>query len=225
MLVDLCVHAVLPGQFERFRPLWAGAVQPIVSERGGRLLFTAFGDSGALGEVVDAWAFESLVHYAEHRQLLAADPAWAAASRDAGRLLRHRVRQLIETTGFSTVAPPPPQARLIDLRCYSFKPEAMHDFLPVCEAAGLPRQREHCGALVFHGVSLSGRCDQLVQAWAYPDHERYERGQRALFADAAWSRSYRERVIHLVDRQEHRLLKPLAKPPAAGDLGDAAPSG
>ena len=66
---------------------------------------------------------------------------------------------------------------------------------------------------MFHGVSASGRLHQLVQAWAYPDHAAYDSGQKTLFADVAWARGYRSRVIHLVQEQEHQLLRPLAGSP------------
>jgi len=210
MIIELCVHSALPGRMDDYRRIAQQTLQPAALGAGARLLFAAGGDTGALGELVLAWAHDSLAGFERTQQALRADATWLAAAREAGRQLRAQTRQLVATTAFTEAEPPPPGTRLIDLRCYSFKPEALQDFLPVCASDGLPGQRRHCGALVFHATSLSGAGDQLVQAWAYPGHEDYERGQRELFRDAAWATGYRQRVIHLVDVQEHRLLRPLA---------------
>lgn len=210
MVIELCVHTALPGRMDDYRRIAQQTLQPAARAAGARLMFAAGGDTGALNELVLAWAHDSLAAFDRTQQALRADAAWLAAAREAGRTLRAQTRQLAATTSFTEVEPPPPGTRLIDLRCYSFKPEALQDFLPVCASDGLPGQRRHCGALVFHATSLSGAGDQLVQAWAYPAHADYERGQRDLFHDADWTRGYRQRVIHLVDVQEHRLLKPLA---------------
>lgn len=210
MIIELCVHSALPGRMDDYRRIAQQTLQPAARGAGARLLSAAGGDTGALNELVLAWAHDSLAGFERAQQALRSDAAWLATAREAGRLLRAQTRQLVGTTAFTEVEPPPPGTRLIDLRCYSFKPEALQDFLPVCASDGLPGQRRHCGALVFHATSLSGTGDQLVQAWAYAGHEDYERGQRNLFRDAAWATGYRQRVIHLVDVQEHRLLRPLA---------------
>ena len=210
MIIELCVHSALPGRLEDYRRVAQAALQPAAQHAGARLLFAAGGDTGALNDLVLAWAHDSLAGFERVQQALRADETWLAAAREAGRLLRAQTRQLVATTAFTEVEAPPPGTRLIDLRCYSFKPEALQDFLPVCASDGLPGQRRHCGALVFHATSLSGAGDQLVQAWAYAAHEDYERGQRGLFRDPAWATGYRQRVIHLVDVQEHRLLRPVA---------------
>jgi hypothetical protein len=209
MIIELCVHSAQAGRLDDYRALAQQVLQPAALRQGAQLLFCAGGESGALSELVVAWTHESLAAFEQVQQALRGDTAWLAAAREAGRLLRAQTRQLVATTSFTEVAPPPPQARLLDLRCYSFKPEALQDFLPVCASDGLPGQRRHCGHLVFHGTSVSGAGDQLVQAWAYTGYEAYEQGQRGLFRDAAWAQGYRQRVIHLVDTQEHRLLRPL----------------
>jgi hypothetical protein len=210
MIIELCIHRAHAGRLDEFRRLSQSALHPPALAHGAQLLFCAGGESGALNELVTAWSHPSQAAFDQVRQALRSDATWLAAAREAGRLLLTQTRQLVATTSFTEVSPPPPNSRLLDLRCYSFKPEALQDFLPICATDGLPGQRRHCGHLVFHATSITGTGDQLVQAWAYADHQTYEQGQRNLFRDAAWAQGYRQRVIHLVDVQEHRLLRPLS---------------
>lgn len=216
MLIELCVSTAVPGQIEAYLSLFGQALRPAAEGQGARLLYLTVGDTGPLNEVVTAWAYPDMAAHAAAQSALRAEPQWLASAHAAGQMLRQQTRQLVNTTSFSGVELPPHGTRVIDLRTYSFLPERLQDFLPICESDGLPRQRVHCGALVFHGVSATGRGDQLIQAWAYASHADYDRGQAALFKDADWARGYRQRVIHLVDVQEHRLLRVLAASPAAG---------
>jgi hypothetical protein len=215
MLVELVTHTAHPGQLADFLRIAAEELRPLQAKAGAQLLYVTTGATGRLNECITAWSYASQAQHAQAADALAADAQWLQArTRATSALLREHV-QLVRTTDFSTVTRPPQPARLIDLRTYSFRPGGLQAFLPVCEADGLPRQRVHCGHLVFHGVSVSGRLHQLVQAWAYADHDAYEAGQKALFDDEQWARGYRERVLHLVQEQEHQLLRILAGSPAA----------
>lgn len=213
MIIELCIHSALPGKIEPLIKLLQERLFATRARYGARLLFATVGDSGPLGEVVAAWAHDSETALAEFEQSLPSDTAWQALAPDLAGLMRTQNRQFLRTTSFTEVHFPPADTRLIDLRTYSFKPGGLASFLPVCESAGLPGQLRHCGNLVFHSISTSGSSDQLVQAWAYKDHAHYDQGQRALFKDPEWARDYRQRVIHLVDVQEHRYLQTLSWSP------------
>jgi hypothetical protein len=221
VLIELCRHTAVPGKLEAFLARLTADGVAIRAGHGARLLFLTVGDSGRLNEVVLAWAHDSIASFAQMRQRLGDDRQWQAWERSGSVFLQRQERRLMETTSFTRVTLPPAGTRLIDLRTYSFKPGGITDFLPVCESAGFPLQQRHCGALVFHAVSSTGAGDQLVQAWAYPDHDRYQRGQVALFRDPQWASSYRERVIHLVQEQEHRYLKALAASPVGSPAVEA----
>lgn len=215
MLIELVTHTAHPGQLEGFLRIAGEALRPLQAQAGARLLAVTTGATGKLNECIVAWGYESQVAHAQALDRLAADVAWARARARAGATLLREHVQLVRTTSFSDVALPPAGTRVIDLRTYSFRPEGLQEFLPACEAHGLPRQRIHCGHLVFHGVSASGRLHQLVQAWAYPDHEAYDKGQKALFQDEQWRQGYRAPVLGLVQEQEHQLLRTLPGSPSA----------
>lgn len=215
MLIELVTHTAHPGRLEEFLRIAAEDLRPLQAGAGAKLLCVTTGASGQLNQCIAAWAYDSPVEHAEVQEQLVADPSWTqACGRAAPSLLREHV-QLVRTTPFSSVALPPAGTSVIDLRTYSFRPGGLQEFLPICEADGLPRQAVHCGHLVFHGVSVSGRQHQLVLAWAYASHEAYEAGQQALFTDEPWTRGYRARVLHLVQEQEHDLLRTLAGSPVS----------
>jgi len=214
-LIELTTHTAIPGRLDSFLQVFAEELRPAASAAGARLLLLATGASGPLNEAVAGWWHDSAVAQAQAQDRLQDDAGWQAARRRAGELLLREHTQLVRTSTFTGVTPASAGVRLVDLRTYSFHPEGLQAFLPICEADGLPHQRRHCGELLFHGVSASGRLHQLVQAWGYRDHAQYEVGQRNLFADAEWARGYRQRVIHLVQEQEHRHLRVLPGSPAA----------
>jgi len=217
LLIDLCIHAALPGRVDPLLRLLQEGMVPLRQQHGARLLFATVGDSGPLGEVVTAWAHDTRRQWADFDEALELDPSWQSLASKMSAHLRMQSRQILRTTDFTSAALPPQGTRLIDLRIYTFKPDGLATFLPVCASAGLPGQRRHCGDLVFHSTSISGPSDQLVQAWAYENHTQYDAGQRALFKDPSWAMDYRQRVIHLVDVQEHRYLQTLSwSPTAAG---------
>ena len=215
MVIELCIYSALPGKIEALIALLQEHIFPTRAQHGARLLFATVGDSGRLGEVVAAWAHDSETACATFDKSLQEDTTWGGMASNLGALMRTQSRQLLRTTTFTDVSMPPSGTRLIDLRVYSFKPGGLSSFLPVCASAGLPGQLRHCGDLVFHSISTSGPLDQLVQAWAYKDHSQYDHGQRSLFKDPEWARDYRQRVIHLVDEQEHRYLQTLSWSPTS----------
>lgn len=215
MLIELVTHTAHPGQLEAFLRLASEELRPMQVQAGARLLFVTTGATGKLNECITAWAYDSQLVHAQAQDRLLGEPAWGQARARAGATLLREHAQLVRTTSFSDVSLAPAGTRMIDLRTYSFRPEGLQEFLPACEAHGLPRQRIHCGHLVFHGVSVSGRLHQLVQAWAYADHDAYDKGQKALFQDEQWTQGYRAPVLRLVQEQEHQLLRTLPGSPTA----------
>jgi hypothetical protein len=215
MLIELTIHTAIPGQLDAFLACFADELRPAAEQAGARLLLLSTGASGRLNEAIVGWSHESATAHAQVQDRLQDNEAWRTARRRAGEALLREHTQLVRTTPFTTVSPAPADVRLLDLRTYSFKPEGLQAYLPLCQADGLPRQREHCGSLLFHGVSASGRLHQLVQAWGYRDQAQYDAGQKNLFKDAEWARGYRQRVIHLVQEQEHQLLRVLPGSPSA----------
>jgi len=215
MLIDLTTHTAHPGQLDAFLRCFGEELRPAAEAAGARLLLLTTGASGRLNEAIVGWSHDSASTYAQVQDRLQDDGAWQAARRRAGELLLREHTQLVRTTSFTSVSPAPAEVRLLDLRTYSFQPEGLQTFLPICESDGLPHQRLHCGHLLFHGVSVTGRLHQLVQAWGYASHEQYDSGQKNLFRDESWARGYRARVIHLVQEQEHQHLRVLPGSPTA----------
>jgi NIPSNAP len=211
--IELFVHSALPGKVEPLLRLWREVWVPVRERHGAKLLFACVGDSGPMGEVVMAWAYPSADELTACSRAIQADPQLSAVVAEVSTLLRAQSRRLLEKTWFSTLNLPPEGTRLIDLRCYTFRPGGLAPFLPICASEGLPRQRRHCGALVFHATSLTGSTEDLVQAWAYENHDEYDQGQRALFRDPDWSQNYRQKALPLVEVQDHRYLQTLSWSP------------
>lgn len=213
MQIELFVHSALPGKIEAMLRVLRESIAPLREQYGARLVFATAGDSGPMGEVVMAWAHASLEHLASFNLALESDSKWHTLKAEIGSLMRAQTLRVLDTTSFSTVELPPAGTRLIDLRCYTFRPGGLATFLPICATNGLPGQLRHCGNLIFHSTSRTGSTEDLVQAWAYKGFDQYNQGQRALFHDPDWALNYRERVLHLVDIQDHRYLQMLAWSP------------
>jgi hypothetical protein len=211
--IELFVHSALPGKAELLLRLLRDRMVPLRERHGAQLLFACMGDSGPMGELVVAWSYRSADELQAVAHALQADSQSSAVSAEAGTLMRAQSRRVLETTSFSSVDLAPEGSKLIDLRCYTFKPGTLASFLPICQADGLPGQQRHCGALVFHATSLTGSTEDLVQAWAYDSHAQYDQGQRALFRDPDWSQKYRQQALPFVEVQDHRYLQVLAWSP------------
>ena len=215
MLIDLRTYTFFPGKLPTYVPDYEKHGLAIQQHHCGKLLFWSLADTGPMNQLVQAWAYEDAADRDRRRAALWQDKEWLAfAGRGLG-VIQQQENQLLRTTAFTDVALPPAGTRMIDLRCYTFAPGGLNEFLPICKEAGLPRQREHCGHMVFHSVSETGTLNQLVQAWAYESEPDYAARQKGLFADEAWQRDYRAKTVHMTQRQEHRFLKPVKFSPVA----------
>ena len=101
---------------------------------------------------------------------------------------------------------------IVDLRTYTLKPGKAGEFLKLFEAEGLALQTKHCGRLVGYFTTETGTLNQVVQMWAYEDSADRDARRASLWADPEWL-AFGQKVLHLFQHQENRLLKPTSFSP------------
>ena len=97
---------------------------------------------------------------------------------------------------------------IFDLRTYTIRIGAMHDFLELYAREGLEPQTQHLGPPVGYCTTEVGELSQVVHFWQYADMADRERRRAALESDPRWL-AYRAKSSsqgHVV-RQENTLLK------------------
>lgn len=101
---------------------------------------------------------------------------------------------------------------LVDMRTYTIHPGRMQEFLAAYEKEALPLQMEHLGNLIGYFVTEVGPLNQVIHLWGYQDAADRERRRGNLLADQRFLQ-LGDRMYHLVQAQENKLLRPTAFSP------------
>lgn len=101
---------------------------------------------------------------------------------------------------------------LVEMRCYSFAPGTIPDFLRLYEAEGLSLHRQHLGRLIGYFTADSGDVNQLIHIWAFDDHTDRALRRAALYSDHVWL-TFAAKCAGMVQKMETRFLTPTAFSP------------
>ena len=97
---------------------------------------------------------------------------------------------------------------IVEERIYTLKPGALPEYRAIYLAEGKDVQIDTLGNLIGYYVTEIGPQNQIVHLWGYDSFEEREARRAKLFQDPKWL-SYIEKVKHLVEKQENKILKPL----------------
>lgn len=75
---------------------------------------------------------------------------------------------------------------IYEMRTYTAHPGKLGSWLPVFEKERLPLLLKHLGQLVAAFTPDTGKLNQLIQIWAYVDHQDRALRRAALWADPLW---------------------------------------
>lgn len=97
--------------------------------------------------------------------------------------------------------------RIIEERDYRTKPGKAGEFVRIYEEFGLPLQKEMLGEFLGYFLSDVGELNRIVALWAYDSLDDRLTRRDAMMADPRWA-AYLDKVLHLLDQQETRFLRP-----------------
>jgi hypothetical protein len=97
-------------------------------------------------------------------------------------------------------------------RDYRIRAGKLAEFVRLYGEHGLPLQKEHLGRFHAYFTTEIGELNHVVALWSYESlDDRMERRQKML-ADPRWQ-DYLKRVDGLIDKQNSRILTPVAYSP------------
>lgn len=133
-------------------------------------------------------------------QSRAVDDAWFAGSAP-----RSRERRSLEA--ILSPVPPPHSGNIYELRTYRLACGSIEAFIKLVRAILPFRQRfSPCAGM---WVAASGRLDEVVHLWPYPDLNRRMEQRAAVAATPEWQDFLRQ-AVPLVEQMESELLLPTA---------------
>ena len=100
---------------------------------------------------------------------------------------------------------------IVEERTYTFHPGRLQKFLEEYETVR-DLQSRTLGQMVGYFTSEFGVQNQTVHLWAYDSLEDRDARRSELAAVPEWQ-AFLGRILPLLDRQENRILKPLAFSP------------
>lgn len=103
---------------------------------------------------------------------------------------------------------------IVEQRVYTLAPGKMPAFLAAYRELGLPVHMEIYERLIAYYTAESGVLNQVVQLWAFENHDDRNERRARVQADPRWA-NYLEHVRGMVVQQENRFLAPTAWSPRA----------
>ena len=100
----------------------------------------------------------------------------------------------------------------IEERDYRTKPGKASEFISIYESEGLEIQKELLGTFLGYFTTEVGELNHVVAWWSYESLDDRQDRRDKMMQDPRWQ-NYLNKVTHLLDTQNTRILRPVAFSP------------
>ncbi|ADO42931.1 NIPSNAP family protein [Ketogulonicigenium vulgare] len=102
--------------------------------------------------------------------------------------------------------------RIIEERHYRIKPGLAAQFAAIYHEFGLPIQREYLQDFIGYFLTEVGELNGVVAIWGFDSMDTRLQQRDRMMQDPRWQ-DYLQRVLHLIDHQQTRLMRPTSFSP------------
>jgi hypothetical protein len=101
---------------------------------------------------------------------------------------------------------------IVEERIYTLHPGKVPEMVRLYGEEGLALQQRHLGKFIGYFTTETGNLNQVVFMWGYDSLDDRAARRARMNQDPDWQR-YIEKVVHLLVKQENRILTPTSFSP------------